>query len=145
EPYNNPKVNAVRGEGRSFLRSGNKTYDIIQMMSNHTSSSIASGSGAVSPNYLQTTDAYKEYFSHLSKNGVLQINHHIYPKMVLTAAHAWQEMGRDNFEKHVLLYYAGRWYNLPTLLIKMEPWTEEEFNRVHERKMARAALMPPDK
>lgn len=130
EPYNNPKVNAVRGEGRSFLRSGNKTYDIIQMMSNHTSASIASGSGAVSPNYLQTTDAYKEYFSHLSKNGVLHINHHIYPKMVLTAARAWKEMGRDNFEKHVLLYYANRWFNLPTLLIKMEPWTQKEFDRV---------------
>jgi spermidine synthase len=130
EPYNNPIVNAVRGEGRSFLRSSNKTYDIIQMMSNHTSASIASGSGAVSPNYLQTTDAYKEYYSHLSKNGVLHINHHIYPKMVLTAARAWKEMGRKDFEKHVLLYYTDRWYNLPTLLIKMEPWTQTEFDRV---------------
>jgi len=130
EPYNNSIVNAVRGEGRSFLRSSNKIYDIIQMMSNHTSASVASGSGAVSPNYLQTTDAYKEYFSHLSKNGVLHINHHIYPKMVLTAARAWKEMGRKDFEKHVLLYYTDRWYNLPTLLIKMEPWTQAEFDRV---------------
>ena len=130
EPYNNPVVNAVRGEGRSFLRSSNKVYDIIQMMSNHTSASVASGSGAVSPNYLQTTDAYKEYFSHLSSNGVLHVNHHIYPKMVLTAAQAWKEMGRKDFEKHVLLYYTDRWYNLPTLLIKMEPWTQGEFDRV---------------
>ena len=131
EPYMNSKVNAVRGEGRSFLRSGNKKYDIIQMMSNHTTSSIASGSGAVSPNYLQTTDAYREYFSHLSDNGVLHINHHIYPRMVLTAARAWKEMGLDNFEKHVLLYYANRWYNLPTLLIKMQPWTQAEVEKVH--------------
>ena len=131
EPYTNEKVNAVRGEGRSFLRASNKKYDIIQMMSNHTTSSIASGSGAVSPNYLQTTDAYKEYFSHLTENGVLHINHHIYPKMVLTAAKAWAEMGRENFEKHVLLYYVNRWYNLPTLLIKMQPWTVEEVDRVN--------------
>lgn len=131
EPYDNPKVNAVRGEGRSFLRSSNKKYDIIQMMSNHTSASIASGSGAVAPNYLQTVDAYKEYFSHLTENGVLHINHHVYPKMVLTAARAWKEMGRKDFEKHVLLYYANRWYNLPLLLIKMQPWTEEEVAKVH--------------
>jgi len=131
EPYNNPIVNAVRGEGRSFLRSSNKKYDIIQMMSNHTTSSVASGSGAVSPNYLQTVDAYKEYFSHLTDNGVLHINHHVYPKMVLTAAQAWKEMGRKDFEKHVLLYYGGQWYNLPLLLIKMQPWTEEEVARVH--------------
>lgn len=132
EPYGNSRVNAVRGEGRSFLRSSNKKYDIIQMMSNHTTSSIASGSGAVSPNYLQTTDAYKEYYSHLSENGVLHINHHIYPKMVLTAARAWKESGRTNFEKHVLIYYVNKWYNLPTLLIKMQPWTQEEVDRVHE-------------
>lgn len=132
EPYGNSKVNAVRGEGRSFLRASDKEYDIIQMMSNHTTSSIASGSGAVSPNYLQTTDAYKEYFSHLSENGVLHINHHIYPRMVLTAARAWKEMGRDAFEKHVLLYYGGQWFNLPTLLIKMKPWTQAEVDLVHE-------------
>ena len=131
EPYGNSKVNAVRGEGRSFLRSSDKEYDIIQMMSNHTTSSIASGSGAVSPNYLQTTDAYKEYYSHLSENGVLHINHHIYPKMVLTAARAWDESGRKNFEKHALVYYANKWYNLPTLLVKMQPWTQEEVDRVH--------------
>ena len=130
EPYDNEIVNAVRGEGRSFLRSSNKIYDIIQIMSNHTSSSIASGSGAVSPNYLQTTDAYKEYFSHLSKNGVLHINHHIFPKMVLTAARAWKESGRSDFEKYVVVYYANRWYNLPTLLVKMEPWTQEEVTRI---------------
>ena len=131
EPYNNPIVNAVRGEGRSFLRSSNKKYDIIQMMSNHTTSSVASGSGAVSPNYLQTVDAYKEYFSHLTENGVLHINHHVYPRMVLTAARAWKEMGKKDFERHVLLYYGGQWYNLPLLLIKMQPWTEEEVAKVH--------------
>ncbi|RWX45348.1 Spermidine synthase [Candidatus Electrothrix aarhusensis] len=130
EPYNNPVVNAVQGEGRSFLRSGNKTYDIIQMMSNHTSASISSGSGAVSPNYLQTVDAYEEYFSHLSENGVLHINHHVYPKMVLTAAQAWKNMGRDDFSRHVLIYYSDAWCNLPTLLIKMKPWTLPEFNKV---------------
>nr|MDU9046094.1 hypothetical protein [Candidatus Electrothrix aestuarii] len=131
EPYTNPVVNAVQGEGRSFLRAGKKTYDIIQMMSNHTSASISSGSGAVSPNYLQTVDAYEEYFSHLSENGVLHINHHVYPKMVLTAGQAWKNMSRGDFARHMLIYYSSEWYNLPTLFIKMQPWTQQEFDRVH--------------
>ncbi len=67
----------------------------------------------------------------MTENGVLHINHHVYPKMVLTAARAWQEMGKDNFEQHVLLYYAPRWFNLPTLLIKKSPWTQEEFDLVN--------------
>ncbi len=59
--FSHPNVNVQKGEGRSFLRSTNKKYDIIQIMSNHTSSSIASGSTAANPTYLQTKEAYKEY------------------------------------------------------------------------------------
>ena len=42
-----PNVNARKGEGRSFLRSTDRRYDIIQINSNHTSSSIAAGSGSM--------------------------------------------------------------------------------------------------
>ncbi|NND00740.1 MAG: hypothetical protein HKN85_11220 [Gammaproteobacteria bacterium] len=123
----------MRGEGRSFLRSENKTYDIIQMFSNHTSSSIAAGSGAMQSNYLQTVDAYKEYFSHLSEDGILHINHHVYPRMVATASRAWAELGRDNFRDHVLVSEVKNAQdNLPTLLVKMSPWTAEEVQKAKE-------------
>lgn len=131
--YNHPKVNAFKGEGRSFLRSIDKKYDIIQMYSNHTSSSIAAGTGAMATTYLQTAEAYKEYFSHLKDDGILHINHHVYPKMVTTAALAWKEMGRTDFEKHIVVLEAvkeGFQDNLPTMLIKMQPWTQEELEEI---------------
>ena len=125
--FNHPNVAAHVAEGRSFLRASNRQYDIIQIFSNHTSSSIAAGSGAMAPTYLQTTDAYQEYFSHLKEDGLLQINHHVYPKMVLTAARAWKESGREDFRRHVLVFgLKGAQDNLPTLLIRMTPWTEDE-------------------
>ncbi|PIE72155.1 MAG: hypothetical protein CSA20_09280 [Deltaproteobacteria bacterium] len=125
--FNDPRVTAHVGEGRSFLRATDKKYDIIQIFSNHTSSSIAAGSGAMATTYLQTSDAYKEYFSHLKEDGLLQINHHIYPRMVTTAARAWKEMGRGNFRKHVLVFGAPNVQdNLPTFLVRMTPWTEKE-------------------
>ena len=128
---NDPRANVLRGEGRSYLRSSKKIYDIIQMFSNHTSSSIAAGSGAMQSAYLQTTDAYKEYFTHLSNDGILHINHHIYPKMVATASRAWAELGRDNFRAHVLVSdVSNARDDLPTLLIKMSPWTKEEVAKV---------------
>jgi len=128
---NDPRANVIEGEGRSFLRASNKEYDIIQMFSNHTSSSIAAGSGSMQANYLQTVDAYKEYFGHLSENGVLHINHHAYPKMVATASRAWAEMGRGNFRRHVFVSENhGIRDGLPTMLIKMQPWTPDELNRV---------------
>lgn len=131
--YNHPNVNAFKGEGRSFLRSTDKKYDVIQMYSNHTSSSIAAGTGAMATTYLQTAEAYKEYFSHLKENGILHINHHVYPKMVSTAALAWKQMGKEDFLKHIIVLEAvkeGFQDNLPTLLIKMKPWTEEEIKEV---------------
>jgi hypothetical protein len=113
------------------LRASGKKYDIIQMFSNHTSSSIAAGSGSMQANYLQTVDAYKEYFSHLKDDGILHINHHIYPKMVATASRAWAEMGRHDFRAHVLVSeIINVQDNLPTLLIKMSPWTEQEISKV---------------
>ncbi|MFT5136394.1 MAG: spermidine synthase [Arenicella sp.] len=128
---NDPRANVIKGEGRSFLRGSGKTYDIIQMFSNHTSSSIAAGSGSMQANYLQTVEAYKEYFSHLSDDGVLHINHHIYPKMVATASRAWAELGRTDFRSHIIVSeYPGGQDNLPTTLIKMSPWTAAEVQKV---------------
>lgn len=128
---NDPRATVQRGEGRSFLRSQTEDYDIIQMFSNHTSSSIAAGSGAMQSAYLQTVDAYKEYFTHLSENGILHVNHHIYPKMVATASKAWAELGRKDFRAHVLVSDVSNVRDdLPTMLIKMSPWTQEEVDKV---------------
>lgn len=130
--FNNPKVNYRVGEGRTFLRSTNKKYDIIQMFSNNTSSSIAEGSGAMMAAYLQTAAAYKEYFTHLQSNGVLQVNHHLYPRMMVTAALAWHQMGRKDFARHVLVIESWWPDNLPTMLIKMSPWTQAEVNEIYD-------------
>jgi len=130
---NDPRAVVQRGEGRSFLRQANKEYDIIQIFSNHTSSSIAAGSGAMQSAYLQTVEAYEEYFSHLSEDGLLHINHHIYPKMVATASKAWANLGRGDFRKHVLVAEVPNVRDdLPTLLVKMSPWTKSEVAKVKD-------------
>ena len=129
--FNHPKVTCVVEEGRSFLRRTNKKYDIIQIFSNHTSSSIAAGTGAMATTYLQTAEAYVEYFTHLKPSGILHINHHVYPKEITTAALAWKSLGLKDFKKHVIVYeLQGIQDNLPTLLIKMSPWTESEFRKL---------------
>lgn len=131
--YNHPKVNAVWDEGRSFLRASTQKYDIIQMMSNHTSSSLAAGNGAMSPTYLQTVEAYMEYFQHLKEDGILHINHHLYPRMVATASQAWQKLGRSDFQQHVfVMEHKELPDNLPTMLIKMSPWTAAEVAQMEQ-------------
>ncbi|MDH3734571.1 MAG: hypothetical protein OEU54_13665, partial [Gemmatimonadota bacterium] len=54
-------------------------------------------------------------------------NHHLYPRIITTAASAWAELGRDDFERHVLVIHRARvrdW--VATILIKMTPWTVDE-------------------
>ena len=130
--FQHPLVSVHKGEGRNFLRSNNTKYDIIQIFSNHTSSTVATGVGAIATNYLQTSNAYQEYFSHLSENGILHINHYYYPRMITTAALAWAQLGGRDFEKHVVVYENDYDETLPTLLIKMQPWTADEMLRIKE-------------
>ncbi|HWW19431.1 MAG TPA: hypothetical protein VNZ06_01385 [Steroidobacteraceae bacterium] len=124
--FHNSAVNVQAGEGRSFLRHSNRSYDIIQIYSNFTSSSVAQGTGALAPDYLDTAEAYQEYFSHLSANGVLQVNHNTFPRLISTAALAWKRMGRTDLASHVTVFFSESEPMLPTLLIKMQPWTAAE-------------------
>jgi spermidine synthase len=126
--YKLPAVHVHAGEGRSFLRGSHRQYDIIQIFSNTTSSSIAQGTGALSPQYLQTAEAYEEYFSHLTANGILHINQNAYPRMITTAALAWKRLGRTDFARHVAVYASPAEKTLPALLIKMQPWTAAELD-----------------
>jgi spermidine synthase len=128
--YSNPRVSAVCDEGRSFLRRSERKYDVIQIHSNHTTSSLANGSGAAAPIYLQTVEAYKDYFTHLTPNGILQINYFIYPKMVATAARAWSELfPGDDFRDHLLIT-DGFKDSMKTFMVKRSPWTAREIAEV---------------
>ena len=140
---NDPRVSVQQGEGRSFVRHSNKLYDIIQIYSNHTSSSAAQGTGAMEPVYLQTAEAYEEYFSHLKPDGILQINHMAYPRMVTTAALAWKRMGRTDFARHVAVFTSPSQLPLPALMIKMQPWTANEIDAV-QKFLSPPSILPDD-
>ena len=127
--FRDPRVTLIAGEGRSYLRRQDKKYDIIQIFSNHTSSSVASGTGAVQTTYLQTADAYREYFDHLKPDGILHVNHRYYVKLITTAALAWKQLGKNDFRKHVVVFHRNVPADtLPTFLVKLSPWTESEID-----------------
>ena len=111
--FRDPRVHNQVGEGRSYLRASSTKYDIIQIFSNHTSSNIAVGSGATTPVYLQTVDAYREYFEHLKQDGILHVNHHFYPRMIVMAARAWKEAGHRDFQQHVIVFERRGFDTLP--------------------------------
>jgi spermidine synthase len=127
--FHEPRVSVHCDEGRSFLRHGDTRYDVIQIHSNHTTSSIANGAGGTDPIYLQTVEAYKDYITHLTPDGILQINYFVYPRMIATAARAWAELfpGED-VRQHVVV--TSGFGAMATFLLKRSPWTHEEIGEV---------------
>lgn len=72
--FNQPGVNTVNDEGRSFLRRSQKQYDLIQQVHNISPIAIASGALNLSESYLLTKEAFQEYWDHLKPEGMLAIN-----------------------------------------------------------------------
>ncbi len=128
-----PRVEVAVAEGRSWLRSADRRYDVIQMYSNHTTSGAAAGSAALSVNYLQTVEAYLDYYRHLAADGVLQVNLPVYPRVVTTAAAAWRRLGRSDFRRHVLVVTRDPEQGgdlKDTVMVKMSPWTTSEVDEI---------------
>lgn len=71
--YERPEVHMHVTDGRSYLRSTNQTFDVVQMTLVDTWASTAAGAFALSENNLYTVEAFREYFDHLKPDGMIAI------------------------------------------------------------------------
>ncbi|MCL5773210.1 MAG: hypothetical protein M1536_02380 [Firmicutes bacterium] len=71
--YKLPGVNIFVDEGRSFLRRNGGKYDLIMANSVETWAATASGAMSLTENYLYTREAFKEYLSRLTDNGMINV------------------------------------------------------------------------
>jgi Spermidine synthase len=69
--YFQPEVHLHVADGRSFIRRSADKYQVIQATLVDTWASTAAGAFALSENNLYTTDAFVDYFSHLTDDGFL--------------------------------------------------------------------------
>src|SRR6202453_333010 len=71
--YQRPEVDMHVTDGRSYLRSSPKKFDVVQMTLVDTWASTAAGAFALSENNLYTVEAFREYFEHLNPDGMIAI------------------------------------------------------------------------
>ena len=69
--YLRPEVRVFVEDGRSFVRRSAEKYQVIQATLVDTWASTAAGAFALSENNLYTTDAFRDYLSHLTDDGVV--------------------------------------------------------------------------
>jgi len=71
--YQRPDVHIHVSDGRSFLRSTQQQFDVVQMTLVDTWASTAAGAFALSENNLYTVEAFREYFDRLKPDGMIAI------------------------------------------------------------------------
>jgi len=69
--YQQPEVQVVTEEGRSFVRRSKEQYDAIISVHTISNAAIASGALSLAENYVLTREAFEDYLDHLKSDGVL--------------------------------------------------------------------------
>ena len=130
-----PRVLLVHDEGRHFLSTTDRRYDVIQLSGVDSYSGTPAAAHVFSENYLYTAEAFDLYLSRLTENGILHVMRLEYrtPREMLralvTVVAALRRSGIQEPERHVvtLTAVAG---NLTSLLVKRTPFTADELGRL---------------
>ncbi len=69
--YQRPEVHVFVEDGRSFVRRSSEKYQVLQATLVDTWASTAAGAFALSENNLYTTDAFRDYLTHLTSDGLM--------------------------------------------------------------------------
>ena len=72
--FRDPAIELVAGEGRHFVRSTDRLFDLIQITGVDTLAAEYSGSYVLAENYLYTIEAFLDYFARLAPGGILSIS-----------------------------------------------------------------------
>jgi len=139
----NPKLELINAEGRSFLRRDTRQYDLIYFVApdSYASMNAAQASGFVLvEGYLYTQEAVEEALRHLAPSGVLcmqfgEVEYERAPnrtsRYLSTARQAFEARALGAFPSRVLLVTnPGYPFHSSTILLRKEPFTPQQIDAV---------------
>jgi MFS family permease len=136
-----PKVNYVQGDGRSFLTRSEELYDLIWFPapdSYSATNAAASGAFVLSESYLYTVETITESFKHLGNDGIIvaqfgelrfETKSNRTNRYTATARAALEKEGIKNPNDHIVVIQTPgdlRNTTYSTIMIKALPFTPEE-------------------
>ncbi|HTP35350.1 MAG TPA: hypothetical protein VMJ75_24405 [Candidatus Acidoferrales bacterium] len=107
--YLRPDVHVHIEDGRSFVRRSTDRYQVIQATLVDTWASTAAGAFALSESYLYTVDAFRDYLSHLTDDGIVAFTRWGFDppreslRLVSLAIEALNQLGEANAAAHVIV------------------------------------------
>ena len=133
----NPKVNYVNGDGRSYLARSDHEYDLVWYPapdSYSAANAASAGAFVLSESYLYTSETIKSSLEHLTPHGILaaqfgEFDYDAKPnrttRYVATARQALEELGINDPRSHIMVATSpiGVGGTLSTILVSRAPFT----------------------
>jgi predicted membrane-bound spermidine synthase len=148
--YLRPDVHIHVEDGRSFVRRSREKYQVLQATLVDTWASTAAGAFALSENNLYTTDAFRDYLSHLTDDGLAAFTRWgLDPpreslRLVSLAMAALPQVGEPEPWRHIIIGREGSTEGfgaLDTVLISRKPFSPADLSRAHAA-IAAAHMQP---
>jgi hypothetical protein len=130
-----PRVTFVVAEGRNFAARDQEHYDIVQLSGVDTGAAHAGWGLATMPeSYVYTTEAFRDLLARLAPGGVLTITRDTQLswsyRVAAVARAALASEGLDPASRIAIV--EGKQYRWATLLVKRDPFTAAEMERLRE-------------
>jgi hypothetical protein len=150
--YFRPEVHIYEHEGRSFIRGSADKYQVLQATLVDTWASTAAGAFALSENNLYTTDAFEEYLTHLTDDGILTITRWGFDppreslRLIALGIAALNKIGEHDYAQHFIVARADasnihNWGARDTVLISRKAFSAADLSRARQA-MVDAKLRP---
>jgi hypothetical protein len=139
--YQQPNVRLVVDEGRSFIRNSQHRYDLIQATMVDTWAATAAGAFSLSENNLYTVEAFKDYVTHLTDDGVLTMTRWYFEppdqllRLITLTRAMMSELGISNPARHIMLVRDAKtgYDRTPaTYIFKRSEFTDAEVQAIED-------------
>jgi spermidine synthase len=146
--YLRPDVHVYVEDGRGFVRRSTGQYQVLQATLVDTWAATAAGAFALSENNLYTTDAFRDYLSHLTADGMVAVTRWgLEPpreslRLVSLAMEALRQLNEADAWRHFIIGREGStagWGARDTVLVSRKPFSEADIARA--RALFSAAAM----
>lgn len=141
--YLRPEVRIVVEDGRSFVRRSPEKYQVLQATLVDTWAATAAGAFALTENNLYTTDAFYDYLSHLTDDGILAFTRWGFEppreslRLLSLAREALRQLGENDPARHFVVARENvnlikEWGATDTVIISRKPMTEAMLPAIRE-------------
>ncbi|MBV8867057.1 MAG: hypothetical protein JO210_16795, partial [Acidobacteriaceae bacterium] len=139
--YFKPEVKIVVEDGRSFVRRSQEHYQVLQATLVDTWASTAAGAFALSENNLYTTNAFVEYLSHLTPDGIMAFTRWGFDppreslRVVSLADAALKQLGQADPARNIAVVREDanklhQWGAQDTILVGRNPLSKTDLTRI---------------